>query len=83
MIGYLCFLLSLFCSWPIDRSHSRVQWLCKFLEIGHFRVPKTKAKRKSFLVKMSFVCMRIKNHFHINSFAVSLALKLRLEATRN
>ena len=30
---------------------------------------------------MSYICMRIKNHFHINSFAVSLALKLRLEAT--
>ena len=38
-------------------------------------------KCKSFLLKMSFICMRIKNHFHINSFAFSLALKLRLEAT--
>ena len=25
--------------------------------------------------------MRIKNHFHINGFALSLALKQRLEAT--
>ena len=31
-------------------------------------------KCKSFLVKMSFICMRIKNHFHINSFAVITSL---------
>ena len=34
-------------------------------------------------VKMSSICMRIKNHLHINSFALSLALKQRLEATWN
>ena len=31
---------------------------------------------------MSFICMRIKNHFHINGVELSLALKQRLEATR-
>ena len=31
---------------------------------------------------MSFICMRIKNQFHINGFALSLALKQRLGATR-
>ena len=31
---------------------------------------------------MIFFCMRIKNGFHINGFALSLALKQRLEATR-
>ena len=30
---------------------------------------------------MSFPGMRIKNRFHINGFAISLALKQRLEAT--
>ena len=30
---------------------------------------------------LSFICMRIKNHFHINGFALSLALKQRLEGT--
>ena len=34
-------------------------------------------------VKMSSICMRIKNHLHINSFALSLALKQRLETTWN
>ena len=34
-------------------------------------------------VKMSSICMRIKNHLHINSFALRLALKQRLEATWN
>ena len=28
------------------------------------------------------ICMRINNHFHINGFALSLALKQRLEATQ-
>ena len=32
---------------------------------------------------MSLICMRIKkNHFNVNDFALSLALKQRLEATR-
>ena len=39
--------------------------------IGHFRVPEFhfqhEAKCKTFPVKMSFICMTIKNHVHINS----------------
>ena len=38
------------------------------------------AKCKIFFVKMTFICMRKKNRFHINSFAFSLALKERLRA---
>ena len=38
------------------------------------------AKCKTFVLKMSFICMGMKNHFHINGFAVSLALKQRLGA---
>ena len=30
---------------------------------------------------MCFICTRIKNHFHINGFTLSLALKQRLWAT--
>ena len=48
-------------------------------QVGHFQVPKThfqnEVKFKTFLVKMSFICMRIKHHFHISGFALSLALK--------
>ena len=40
------------------------------------------AMYKTFLVKMSFVCMKINNHFHINSVALSLALKQRFGSTR-
>ena len=40
------------------------------------------AKCKTFVGKMSFLWMKIKNHFQINGFALSLALKQRLEATR-
>ena len=29
-----------------------------------------------------FICMRIKNHFHINGFALSLVLEQKLRATR-
>ena len=31
---------------------------------------------------MSIICIRIKNHFHINGFPLSLALRQRLGATR-
>ena len=31
---------------------------------------------------MSFICIIIKNHFHINGFALSLALKVRFLGTR-
>ena len=37
---------------------------------------------KTLLVKISFICMRIKNHFYINGLELSLALKRRLGATR-
>jgi len=47
-------------------------------ESSHFQ---KEAKCKTNVVKMSFIYMRIKNHFHINGFALSLPLKRRLEAT--
>ena len=37
---------------------------------------------KTLLVKISFICVRIKNHFYVNVFELSLALKRWLEATR-
>ena len=40
------------------------------------------AKCKTFLVTMSFICMKIKSHFYIDDFVVSLALKHRLKGTR-
>ena len=43
---------------------------------------KSEAKYKTFIVKMSFICMRIKRHFHISGFVPSFALKQRLGATR-
>ena len=36
----------------------------------------------TFLVKMIFICIRITDQCHINSFTLSLALKQRLTATR-
>ena len=54
--------------------------------VGHFRVQKTsfqnEAKCNTFFVKMGFICTGIKNHFQINSFALSLASKQRLGLTR-
>ena len=46
---------------------------------SHFQ---NEAKCETFVVKMSFICIIIKNHFHINGFAVSLALKARFFGTR-
>ena len=57
-------------------------------KIGHYRVPKTLTfktrllKCKTFLVIISSICMRIKNHFYINSFQLSPVLKQRLGATQ-
>ena len=48
-------------------------------KISHFQ---NEAKCETFFAKMSFICMRIKRHFHINGFAPSLALKQRFGATR-
>ena len=46
---------------------------------SHFQ---NEAKCETFVVKMSFICIIIKNHFHINSFALSLALKVIFFGTR-
>ena len=43
---------------------------------------KTRLSAKTFHVKMSFFCMKMRNRFHINGFALSFALKQRLVATR-
>ena len=45
-------------------------------KISHFQ---NEAMWETFVVKMSVICMRITSHFHINAFALSLALKQRLE----
>ena len=42
----------------------------------------TRSFPSSFLVKISFICIREKNHFHTNGFALSLPLKQRLGKTR-
>ena len=55
-------------------------------QMGHLGVPKfltfkTRLWAKPFLWNWGFICTRKeKHHFHINSFARSLALKLRLGA---
>ena len=36
----------------------------------------------TFVMKLSFIFVRIKNHFCINGFAISLAVKQRLESSR-
>ena len=45
----------------------------------HFR---NEVKSKTFLVILSFICIRKIKRFHINGFTHSLALKQRLCATR-
>ena len=45
----------------------------------HFQ---NEAKFTAFLVKMSFICMRMKNHFHIKGCALNLVLIPRPEVTR-
>ena len=56
---------------------SLVFYLSEF-QNSHFQ---NEAECNTFVVKMSFMCMKIKNHFQTNGFALSLTLKQRLEAT--
>ena len=55
-------------------------------QTGHFLAQKLsfseRDKCKTFLMKMSYICMRIKNYFNIAGFAPSLTLKQGREATR-
>ena len=46
---------------------------------AHFQ---NEAKCTTFLVKMSYICMRMKNHFHIKGWALSLTLIQRPGGTR-
>ena len=45
----------------------------------HFQ---NEAQCETFVVKINFICIIIENHFHINGFALSLALKVRFFGTR-
>ena len=45
----------------------------------HFQ---NEARCTTFLVKMSFICMRMKNHFHLKGWALNLVLKQRPGGTR-
>ena len=45
----------------------------------HFQ---NETKCTTFLVKMSFICMRVKNHFYIKGWALSLVLIQRPRGTR-
>ena len=45
----------------------------------HFQ---SEAKCKTFLVKISVICIRIRNHFLSEGFALNLVLKQRLGGTR-
>ena len=46
---------------------------------SHFQ---NEAKCETFVVKMRNICIIIGNHFQINGFALSLALKVRFFGTR-
>ena len=77
--------MTLSCKWPFNTKNERNN----ASSLPNRPVPSSKkshfqneAKCETFVVKMSFICMIIKNHFHINGFAFSLALKVRLFGTR-
>ena len=50
------------------------------LHEGHIQIPKCKCK--TYLVKMSFICTRIKYHFHISDLALTFPLKQWFGATQ-
>ena len=49
---------------------------------GHFRVTKTLTFKMRLGAQMSFICIRMKNHFHIKGWAPTLVLKQRPGGTR-
>ena len=57
----------------------KLNWPFPSSKNSHFQ---NEAKCETFVVKMSFICIIIKNHFHINGFALSLALKVSFFGTR-
>ena len=63
----------------VKKSLSGSLGLSELKQNSHF---KKEAKCETVLVKMSFICIRIKSHFHINDFSPSLALKHNFGATR-
>ena len=56
-----------------------MNWQFPGAKNSHFQ---TRLSAKTFLEKMNFICMRIRTHFHIYGFALSLALKQRLRVNR-
>ena len=52
--------------------------ILKVIKNSHFQ---NETGCKTVIVKMSFIRVEIKNHFHINGFALSLALKQKVGAT--
>ena len=60
---------------PVSRATSK--W-----RIGHFQVPKTLTLKMRPSVKMSYICMRMKNHFHIKGWALKLVFIQRPGETR-
>ena len=62
-----------------------LQWRLRRVSIGNRPLSSSKnplfqneARCTTFLVKMSFLCMRMKNDFHIKGLAPTLVLKQRL-----
>ena len=69
---------SLICS-PLEKCYGSDNRPFPISKKSHFQ---NEAKCETFVVKMSFICITIKNHFHINSFVLSLALKVRFFGSR-
>ena len=55
------------------------KWATSEFKNHHFQ---NEAKCTTFLAKMSFICMRMKNDFHIKGWALNLVLKQRPGGTR-
>ena len=64
--------------WNFSKKREN-KWASSEFKNHHFQI---EAKCTTFLVKMSFICMRMKNHFHIKGWALNLVLKQRPGGTR-
>ena len=91
LITVLCMYHVVFGQLLKETGHGARIIVSKYPKITHCNRPfpsskkshfQNKAKCETFVVKMSFICIIIENHFHINGFALSLVLKVRFFGIR-
>ena len=64
------------CGLPLQNVSLKIHFFCSIITLPSSKNPhfQNKIKFKTFLVKISLICMRMKNHFRIKGIALNLVL---------